>query len=792
MFNNISNQIQIPLNDLLNKYIIEIPMLQRDYAQGRTDDKSSELRTKFIQDLFDVLITEKPSLHLDFIYGSVEDGVFRPIDGQQRLTTLFLLYWFVAVKYLFVIGKSKKTNKAFEYLKNFKYKVRATSQEFIDSILNPDNLKELELTKGDLKDAKWYYSAWNYDPTVQGMLETIDTINCLSEDMTDWKSMYNNLDNITFSLLPMDKFGLGDELFMRMNARGLALTDFENFKAWLQDYVTDEKNWISLGEKWLGKENSWLDKLDTTWSELIWNKSLFSDKNDKGGINREKNFDQYYLRFFKGMAQFEMANNNIFSEGKRKEWISDLNDMNKAILLSQYEKMECFNEECLEDCFKILDFISINGKNEILKGFYFEEEKNEDLFYNFIKDQTYKDKILFYALIQYLKENGWTINDENRTQFNQYQRVIRNLVENTDINNDNFINLVKSINELSNIANMILDTIKNDDYEILYFDASQIKEERLKAKLIGENIKWENEFNNYEKHLYFYGQINFLLEMSNNNFDDFKKYGVISKAIFCDDIIIKRKDYLLQRALLTQGNYLKNFKFNEEIPNDKDAKNNKSLWRNIFNDSERLEVLKKLLDELSEYQSENYEENLENIIEKYKNHNFKYKWCNDLLCDIKYHLVLRLTDDFIVLHNCKGGEGYYFVYPDRVNFYEKIKEELPKYIIDIQSIECEDFLTTNYPKIKISLKNGLIIALEKGCFSDSSLILGVLSCSDLKINDNIFNSLNKWNEKKYLNKNSTWACFRQDDWNENKDNPQKYVEEIKQLYSKLQSICSDS
>jgi hypothetical protein len=772
------NNNKISLKKLLSKSednrlnIIEIPMLQRDYAQGRTDDKTSELRRKFIGDMLGALLSKKNSLHLDFIYGPIKNGVFRPIDGQQRLTTLFLLYWFVAVK-------AEETNEVFEYLKNFRYKVRATSQEFIDSILDPDNLKGVELTKKDLKDAKWYYSAWNYDPTVQGMLETIDTINCLSKSskLPPWESVYKNLDNITLSLLPMDKFGLGDELFMRMNARGLALTDFENFKAWLQDYVTDKK--------YLEKESDWLDKLDTTWSELICKYSLLNDKGDK---DLDKLFDQYYLRFFKGMAQFAIANS---AKKEKEERISDLSDKNKAILLSQYKEMECFNEECLEDCFKILDFISTNKNNEILKGFYFEEEKNEDLFYNFIKDQTYKDKILFYTLIQYLKKNGWTINEENRAQFNQYKRVIRNLVENTDINNDNFINLVKSINELSNVANMILDTIKNDDYEILYFDKTQIKEERLKAKLIVENIKWENEFNNYEKHLYFYGQINFLLEMSNNNFEDFKKYGVISKAIFCDDII-EREDYLLQRALLTQGNYLKNFKFNEEIPNDKDAKNNKSLWRNIFNDSERLETLKKLLDELSEYQSENYEENLENIIEKYKNNNFKYKWCNDLLCDIKYHLVLRLTDDFIVLHNCKGGEGYYFVYPDRVNFYEKIKEELPKYIIDIQTIECEDFLTTNYPKIKISLKNGLIIALEKGCFSDSPLILGVLSCSDLKINDNIFNSLNKWNEKKYLNKNSTWACFRQDDWNENKDNPQKYVEEIKQLYLKLQSICSDS
>jgi hypothetical protein len=38
-------------------------------------------------------------LNLDFIYGSMEShrpSDFLPLDGQQRLTTLFLLHWYMA------------------------------------------------------------------------------------------------------------------------------------------------------------------------------------------------------------------------------------------------------------------------------------------------------------------------------------------------------------------------------------------------------------------------------------------------------------------------------------------------------------------------------------------------------------------------------------------------------------------------------------------------------------------------------------------------------------------------
>jgi hypothetical protein len=80
---------------------VEIPLIQRDYAQGRPVEK--DVREGFLKALHAALSLPEESadlpLNLDFIYGSMEGAdkqCFLPLDGQQRLTTLFLLHWYLA------------------------------------------------------------------------------------------------------------------------------------------------------------------------------------------------------------------------------------------------------------------------------------------------------------------------------------------------------------------------------------------------------------------------------------------------------------------------------------------------------------------------------------------------------------------------------------------------------------------------------------------------------------------------------------------------------------------------
>ena len=114
----LTKKIELINNDDTSELIkidkIEIPMIQRDYAQGRKSFHSerhgnknalNETGEKFINELFEALIntSQTEEMELDFVYGSIKElqngnqklNYFYPLDGQQRLTTLFLLYWFI-------------------------------------------------------------------------------------------------------------------------------------------------------------------------------------------------------------------------------------------------------------------------------------------------------------------------------------------------------------------------------------------------------------------------------------------------------------------------------------------------------------------------------------------------------------------------------------------------------------------------------------------------------------------------------------------------------------------------
>ena len=51
---------------------IEIPLIQRDYAQGRKNPQVQQIRERFIASLFDALDSED-GIDLDFVFGDVVD-----------------------------------------------------------------------------------------------------------------------------------------------------------------------------------------------------------------------------------------------------------------------------------------------------------------------------------------------------------------------------------------------------------------------------------------------------------------------------------------------------------------------------------------------------------------------------------------------------------------------------------------------------------------------------------------------------------------------------------------------
>ncbi len=273
-------------NDLLKQGKLRIPKIQRDYAQGRQSQKVDEIRKVFVHTLLLVVKGKRPATELDFVYGSNQNNAFEPLDGQQRLTTLFLLHWMLGIQ-LSVAGDKNKSV--------FTYETRNTSDEFCDELVQHDamqfvqeaRIKE-ECRKKDedkesytpsriIKGRDWFKWEWKYDPTILSMLVMIDAI--YNEMGDDWKMDLGvcrlNLEHITFNLLNLGEFGLSNELFIKMNARGKQLSDFDKLKSTLEEELQiqqkekDEQNTPLASEK---DEEMWRTLMDGAWIDLFWHK----------------------------------------------------------------------------------------------------------------------------------------------------------------------------------------------------------------------------------------------------------------------------------------------------------------------------------------------------------------------------------------------------------------------------------------------------------------------------------------------------------------------------------------
>lgn len=311
---------------LKNNYI-EIPIIQRDYAQGRLGKEN--LRKNFLGDLKRALDKEPPykdtEMKLDFIYGTTENDRLNPLDGQQRLTTLWLLHWYIALR----ADMLNEDNCAI--LKKFTYETRITSREFCQNLCIPkkfENFCSSDIV-GFITKQTWFYSAWKQNPTIQSMLrmlsgtkisdkkgenitdgidELFDDDKCASADtfVAYWNILTDDtLCPIVFYNLPLHDFGLTDDLYIKMNARGKQLTSFENFKADLIGYMTKcseeafEDKQKSQWELLLDTRKGLPIKFDTDWTDIFWaNRSCgIKDKNGKGIKSKSNHIDEIFFAF---------------------------------------------------------------------------------------------------------------------------------------------------------------------------------------------------------------------------------------------------------------------------------------------------------------------------------------------------------------------------------------------------------------------------------------------------------------------------------------------------------------
>ena len=147
------------LNIFKNK-VICIPLLQRDYVQGGKES--------VISPFIDSLLDDSNSSDLNYIYGYTEKGCFIPVDGQQRLTTLWLLYLYAAAK----AGRMTEfsidlTFLSREYAGDFCERLKCKIPEVLRRATENDSLNSI------IQDEYWFLSSWRNNATVKNMLLTL-------------------------------------------------------------------------------------------------------------------------------------------------------------------------------------------------------------------------------------------------------------------------------------------------------------------------------------------------------------------------------------------------------------------------------------------------------------------------------------------------------------------------------------------------------------------------------------------------------------------------------------------
>lgn len=570
---------------LINEFEkIEIPRIQRSYAQGRENEKI--VRDDFLNSIMNALKNKENSrLSLNFIYGMCEDNKkkFIPIDGQQRLTTLYLLYWYLNN---FEEDDNEKEKRK-ELLKRFTYETRESSKEFCTELASSNIDMELEDLKNDntenitkkIENQTWYLLQWKDDPTIKAMLIMLSAIEnkLKDEDIETIKenAFDENKKRIYFYFIETKTFGSADDLYVKMNSRGKKLTSFENFKSKLEGYMDRENQ----NDIFSDIKEKFKNKIDNEWLNYFWEQiKRIKDKEEKAKIkNKAEQIDRCLMNLFMTIFENEMALKLMTEKKTGDEIKNKIKDYDDFILKSEEERKIDFeklkeqnviNEKTIKYSFYVLEYYSIlqNNKQEFDDIIKYEDIIKKMMnFSGGNKNDFRPEKVEFYIICKYLyeickKEKNKNLADvikeaDNQRKLTETLYFARNIVRNVYIDSEEkYCKMVKFMDNIvvdafiNNNYNSIFEYLKDLDVKDLI---NQCKMEEIKYLLIGEqkkakkicyNTEWKNEITKIDANKYFTGNTRFIFEFVENRkkenskeLEEYRKYVTLINTIFSEE-----------------------------------------------------------------------------------------------------------------------------------------------------------------------------------------------------------------------------------------------------------------
>lgn len=616
---------------LIDKYRIEIPVLQRDYAQGRQNAKAEDVRRNIISKIKGAVCLNagnskdvgKNNLSFDFVYGRIEADKFIPFDGQQRLTTLFLLH-----KY--VVNRCGNKDEHLKKLKKFSYATRRSSREFCEKFV-AENVIPSDDTKISqfIVDQPWYYLEWGRDPTISGMLTMLDEIHGQLKSENNFSDIFKQLTSqdecpIRFHFVDMGANKLKDDIYIKMNARGKVLTPFENFKASLEMYLEFESNKTgnaqNIATAELARMREPTEGIDGKWLDMFWhianpklevNEKTLPDPLMLSFVNRH--FINLYHANIKKFIGTDMVNidgslksypeNDRFVSWDLYEMILNQCSIKKAITpifniwgeLSSEKVARKIKASC--NAIWSRSYIeSVNGDeadsgdNAEMWDVFSGEKANDEHF------EAYPSRVTFYALMLFFEE-GVEYNDD---ALSAWMRVVWNIVENSTIDSkDTYRSALSLVVKLSVGCHNIYSALAGGEKQLKlgqqYHAKDQVLEEIEKARQIlddnGElrvysgtrkefvGKTWKEVIEIAEASAFFKGAIRFLYRDGSGNvdwelFDN--KWRAVLKYFDKDGV---RQEYRigLTKALVNACD-----RWNDELYDKQIFNPNSSTWKWIL------------------------------------------------------------------------------------------------------------------------------------------------------------------------------------------------------------------
>lgn len=585
----------------LTKYEVVIPMVQRDYAQGRKTDDVNRVRTRFLNAIKKHLEPSAAVMKMDFVYGECtvvknEDGevvkrIITPLDGQQRLTTLYLLHWFAT-------QKEGISEKEAAFLKHFTYDIRPSSRDFCQHLMDFKPQTDRPISQ-QIVDQYWFMAEWNNDPTITSMLVMLDAIKEHFEDIPNlWKLLTDeNNKRIIFYFLPLKDNGLSDELYIKMNSRGKKLTPFEHFKAEYESIYerdSDESNEINhkFDVEWIDiffpyrNEDDTVDKefmryffyishilcyqqsIKKSNDEFELIKLLYSDKDDEGNRNPHAEENRDYIKNSLD-CWYHMTKNGGIDSFFDRYLSCDTYERGKVATYKTIEEYRNKDGKCVQNYFKAcIKLYQVNN--------YFSNS----------------DFLFLYGIITYLMNQDKI--EESR--FVERLRVLRNLIMNSYAGEIRAEAMGKLLDDVNALMTKGLEQMP----ESLTFNGIQVEEERRKLQKREELSPDDVErMYKFEDNPLIFGYVSGL---------GLEHLDLVDS--FCN--LFSDADYkLIHRALISVGDYTQKKGDHYYMGN-----RNRSTWIDLFHGrsreyfSESMEVLRELLRRMKD-------KNLQDIIDEF-------------------------------------------------------------------------------------------------------------------------------------------------------------------------------